>query len=161
VAYGVDCEWCPNPFANSTEILTNGTCTKTSTCGNGAQNVCVPPVIYVPPPCPDECSGQGTCVNVTDDSGNVTSQKCVCFDGHSGINCAIGTDITAIVAGTVGAAAIAGIVIGIIAFCGIAGGGTYAYVKQMDNSADANISNNPLYADARKGGENPMHKASG
>jgi len=157
-AYAVGCEWCPNIYANVTEVLTNGTCATIGQCGNGAQSVCVPPVIYVPPPCPDECSGHGSCVNVTDDSGNTTRQKCVCFDGFSGINCGIGQDITAIVAGTVGAAAIAGIVLGIVAFCGIAGGGTYAYVKQMDSGDSANISNNPLYADARRGGENPMHK---
>jgi hypothetical protein len=106
--FGLDCVWCvtdPNivggfcvdnaPGNNCPVVpaygtplgLTNGSCS-------------VPPV-FIPPPCPDNCSNHGNCLNGT----------CNCEKGHPGINCGGGSSFDIAAASGIGAGAIVGIIL--------------------------------------------------
>jgi len=178
-AFGLNCEWCPT-VATSATFLTNGTCVSQGTCGAGAQYTCVPPVVYTIPPCPDQCSGNGVCQNVTTTSNSQNSQAnqatttgsntnatnttvvqlCVCFNGFSGVNCAIGTtsDLTGVLAGSLGTAAIVGICVAIAICVGAAGGGGYAYAQGQGGGGLGNVNNNPLFQGNVHHGVNPLHQ---
>jgi len=65
--------------------------------------------------------------------------------------------VGASVGAALGGAAIAGIVVAIIVFVGLAGGGSYAAMKRFGNGGVDSISNNPLYKGDGNAGTNPLH----
>jgi len=70
-------------------------------------------------------------------------------------DCGFGIAEIAIATG-VGAAAIAGICIGILLFIFCAGGSVAAVVNKYGVDADAAVNANPLYEDNKRGGANPL-----
>jgi len=105
---GSPCVWCV------TNTSTGGLCITpnlTSCAVNPAygvpiplNNTCTVPAIYILPPCPDNCSRHGDCLNGT----------CFCQKGHPGLNCGGGISGIIATAAGIGAGAIAGIIIGAI-----------------------------------------------
>jgi len=68
------------------------------------------------------------------------------------------TQTTQIIAGTLGSAAVAGIVVGVVAGVAAAGGGGAAAVAQLSSAAtQVTTASNPLYAPTAKSGHNPLH----
>jgi hypothetical protein len=122
-------------------------------------SICTPPVIYIPEPCPDNCTNHGNCVNSTDATQNVTTY-CQCNGGFTGINCGqypVSSDITAIVAGTT-AGVLAGIIVGVVCAAACFGGsGAFAYAQLNNPDGESNVSNNPTYKGKNNDGENPLH----
>jgi len=71
-----------------------------------------------------------------------------------------GTEVVQAVAISLGAAALVGIIIAIVAVLGAcAGGGAYAYAQQGDHSAATQVGNNPLYQGTEVNTQNPLFKA--
>jgi len=64
-ALRLPCAWCPNttdPYLS----LTSGSCVDESVCGNLSFYACNAPSIFVPAPCPDNCTNpNGICVNIS------------------------------------------------------------------------------------------------
>jgi len=155
---------------SSSNVLTNGTC-QTAVANNCPPNnvlpSCAPPAVFIPPPCPDNCTGNGVCVNKTSSAaagspsnaqGNYTTY-CACNPHYSGINCGAWDGISeTVVAATVSAAAIAGIIVGIALCVGLAGGGSYAFYANQNDAAISAATNNPLYRDPGLSGVNPLNK---
>jgi len=158
---GVTCIWCSD--SNSADTTT-GSCLSNITCSSNytSKSTCyTKSVVYVPPPCPDDCLGHGKCENVS--SGNGTSnytEVCVCDEGYFGVNCG-GTSnsvsSTVIAAASLSAGLIVAIVI-VAALCAGGGGGAYAYSQMNDAGADVNIQNNPIYAHNTNAHSNPLNR---
>jgi len=189
-AANITCVWCPIFNASTTEFVINGTCMDlTDVCNTSSSNNCVPPVVAIIPPCPDNCSFQGACAHISCDSNGAGSASapvdptysqnqnytqicsdqntksgnltlCLCADTYTGINCGIHTatsNIQYYVAGGIAGGAIAGIVIGLIAFCAAAGGGSYAAYRRLGEDDDVKINTSPLYEPNNRGGDNPLY----
>jgi len=167
-ANGVYCGWCTSGTATGSDIsLSDGKCTSDTECtaaGNVSLPSCTITAEYIPEPCPDNCTGHGTCTNETQPlppnapngtQPNVT-QHCVCAEGYTGLNCATAPPIAAIVGLTAGA--IAGIVIGVIVFLCISGGGAWAAAKAMGPGSVGPVINNPLYKGDGQKGTNPLYQ---
>jgi len=45
--------------------LNDGVCIEDYICGNYSFYTCIPPADFTPPECPDNCTGNGICVNVS------------------------------------------------------------------------------------------------
>jgi hypothetical protein len=50
-------------------------------------------------------------------------------------------------------------VIGVVAFCALAGGGAFAAAQAMGTGAGAPVVNNPIYRGAGNEGTNPLYTA--
>jgi len=168
-ANGIYCGWCTGEDIGSSASLTSGVCTEDSNCAAGAGSnytqlsACLIVTTWVPEPCPDNCSGNGKCENKTvvdpNNSSNVTNASaCACFDKYSGDNCAV-VPVDVVLISSITAGAIAGIVIAVIAFLAIAGGGAYAAAQAMATGGAAPVVNNPLYRGDGNQGVNPLYKA--
>jgi len=95
-------------------------------------------------------------------TGSPVSKHCVCNTGFSGSNCGIAplvdnTDVV-VVASTLSAVAIVGIVIGLALFCALAGGGTLAVYNKASGDGIAPVWSNPLYTPEGTGGVNPLNR---
>jgi len=105
---------------------------------------------------PRVCNGTGYFQN-----GGPVSQRCKCNKGYSGSNCGVAPLVTqnvAVLASSLSAVAIVGIVIAIVLCAGVAGGGSYAvYTKQKDDN-EAPVMSNPLYRGDGHAGTNPIFK---
>jgi hypothetical protein len=129
-------------------------------------------VVYIPEPCPDNCTNHGLCVNGTKSGSGTTTvgannrtTYCKCHSGYTGINCgqppAADDLTTAIVAGTT-TAVIVGIVVGAVlaaACCG--GGGAFAYSQLANNEDGHTVANNPIFRPKNNEGDNPLHHTGG
>jgi len=104
------------------------------------------------------CAGSGFYATPNSNS----TQKCVCFSGFSGNNCGIApvsdNSSTRIIAATLGAAAVVGIVIAVVILAGICSGGAYAVYNKLSDEGDGAIQTNPLYEAAGNRGINPLHE---
>jgi hypothetical protein len=119
-------------------------------------------VVYVPPPCPDDCLGQGYCKNVSVDNSTTNYTKvCVCYSGYFGVNCG-GSDntisATVIAATSLGVGAIIAIVI-VAILASVGGGGAYAYSQLGGAETDVAITNNPLFKPSDNVHSNPLNEA--
>jgi len=118
-AANLSCVWCPVPNVTVLALFqVNGTCVPPgSACPAPLSSDCTPPIVIVIPPCPDNCSFQGSCANLTCDANgkgtvdpkavpgnlnknlsqlcqsqnisNKTAQVCLCHDSYTGINCGV------------------------------------------------------------------------
>uniref|UniRef100_A0A6B2L8H3 Disintegrin domain-containing protein n=1 Tax=Arcella intermedia TaxID=1963864 RepID=A0A6B2L8H3_9EUKA len=71
-----------------------------------------------------------------------------------------GSEVVQAVAISLGAAALVGIIIAIVAVLGAcAGGGAYAYAQAGEHSAATQVANNPLYQGTEVNTQNPLFKA--
>jgi hypothetical protein len=129
--------------------------------------------VIIPPVCPDNCTGNGICVNLTtcdrlradnnkkfgNDTGSYPlscgdnaneSRKynqtgaCACFQGFVGVNCALIGSKSLVALAALGAGLIALIVILAIVAALIAGGGAAAVGTQTASNSQATLFNNPL-----------------
>jgi hypothetical protein len=139
----------------------------------------------IPPVCPDNCSGNGICVNLSTceklekenkkkfgaDTGlyllscgaNANTSKsfnqtgaCACYQGFIGLNCLIVGKISNIVFAALGAGLIALIVILAILGAALAGGGAAAVSNQVASPSDATVMTSPLYQSNNASGTNPI-----
>jgi len=63
-AYSINCAWCPS--SNLTVYdLTQGSCTNDTFCGANGLYACNTITPFIPPSCPDNCTSNGICVNIT------------------------------------------------------------------------------------------------
>jgi hypothetical protein len=167
LANNIFCSWCTPLLLSNNLSLTQGTCRDPTSCNQNVNPSCIITVTYVPEPCPDQCSGNGVCVNQSITPGNSGGNNpnrnatyqlvCQCYDTYSGINCAT-HDATIELAAGLGAAAIVGIVIAIVVVLAALGGGGFAIAQNMAAGPVAPAMNNPLYVGAGKGGENPLNR---
>jgi len=171
-ANGLYCGWCTTGTPGTAGALSNGRCSEDNNCvASGTSNVtnlaaCQITTIYKPEPCPDNCTGHGSCQNKTvtttnpDGTANTTNTSfCACTGGYTGLNC--GNPPVPVIAVAVGlaAGAIVGIIVGVVACLAIAGGGAFAAAKQMDTGSVAPVSNNPIYQGNANAGTNPLYKS--
>jgi len=142
--------------------------------------------VVIPPTCPDNCTGNGRCVNLSTcaqiDSDNkknhgndtgaydlscgtnaATAKKnnqtgaCACFQGFTGLNCAlIGKKNDVIIGAALGAGLIALIVIMALLGAAIFGGGAVAVSTGVAGATEATVFNNPL-AGQDNLFHNPLH----
>ena len=56
-------------------------------------------------------------------------------------------------------ACVAGIILGILAFLGLSGGGVYAYNRYFRADGVSYVANNPLYSGSGFTGDNPLYQA--
>jgi hypothetical protein len=146
---------------------------------------CQPPVKVIPPVCPDNCSNNGICVNLTrcaelekenkqkygNDTGlyllscgtNANKSKefnqtgaCACFQGFVGLNCAVEGRKTLVALAALSAGIIALIVLLALLGAALAGGGAAAVSTGVANSSDASIFSSPLYQANESSGHNPL-----
>jgi len=139
------CTWCLATIDGAV-----GLCTRGDLCIEPLEVCGSAPINYQPPPCPDSCSGHGTCVN----------QQCVCDSGWKGINCGAASGLTAIegVAVGLGAGVVVAIGVGVAIFCTVSAGGAvgaYRYLKFSKQSTTA-VEDNPFYEPAKTDHENPL-----
>jgi hypothetical protein len=183
-AIGLSCNYCPPPNAsNTTDNLVGGTCKET--CVGGLQS-CQPKVPVTPPICPDNCSSNGICVNLTrcaelekenkqkygNDPGlyllscgkNANISKsfnqtgaCACFQGYEGLNCGIVGKKTLVALAALGAGLIALIVILAVLGAACAGGGAAAVSSGVAQNTDGTVTNSPLYQGSTASGGNPLY----
>jgi len=62
-----------------------------------------------------------------------------------------------VVATALGAAAVIGICVAIVACVGLGAGGTWAAYAKLNTDGLHSVHNNPLFDDPAKGGDNPLH----
>jgi len=92
-------------------------------------------------------------------NGTKNDTLCVCDSGWYGVNC-FGHDWSNIIYATaITAGAIAGIVIAIVVALAACGGGAYAANQYFAVDTNAQILNNPLYADSGQTRDNPLNAA--
>jgi len=65
IVQGLSCEWCPNSVTNYSAYLIDGTCLPSQVCTTVRVSDCVPPPTFTIPACPDDCLGNGDCLNVS------------------------------------------------------------------------------------------------
>jgi len=163
-----------------------GTCR--DTCPGGVRT-CQPRVPVIPPVCPDNCSNNGICVNLTrcadlekenkakygNDSAyyllscgtNANISKsynqtgaCACFQGFQGLNCAVAGDKKFIALAALGAGLIALIVILAILAAALAGGGAAAVSTGVAQKTDGTVVNSPLYVENSASGTNQLYDSA-
>jgi hypothetical protein len=146
---------------------------------------CQPPIKVIPPVCPDNCSNNGICVNLTkcaelekenkqkygNETGlyllscgtNANQSKefnqtgaCACFQGFVGLNCALEGRRTLLGLAGLAAGLIALIVIAALLCAALAGGGAVAVSSGVTNPTDGTVINSPLYSANESSGVNPM-----
>jgi len=148
-------------------------------CPNNSLFRCEKPPPVTPPQCPDNCTGNGICVNATkcDDpkfegkeqkngktytcksNKNKTANAsvlCACLIGYDGINCAIaaaGTDLAPILAAGIIAAIVIAALLGLM----LAGGGAAAAATGMAGANMTSIANNPIYIPGDTAFSNPLY----
>jgi len=188
-AIGLVCSYCPPPNAtNNNQFnlnpLLGGTCQQV--CIGEALRTCQPPVEVIPPVCPDNCSDNGVCVNLTEcarlekenklkygnDTGlyplscgqNLNTSKkynqtgaCACFQGFVGLNCAIIGRKTLVALAALGAGIIALIVVLAILGAACAGGGAAAVSSGVAQGSDGTVINSPLYQANAGSADNPLY----
>jgi len=160
-AFGIFCTWCTTEPLNSNLSITVGTCSRDVDCRANLNPSCQILVQYVPEPCPDECSGHGTCQNQTDTATNRTVGVCICDATYIGVNCGDMEEVIDVpLAAGLGAAAIVGIVIAIVVVLAALGGGGYAIANNMAAAPVAPLTNNPLYVGLQTAGDNPLNKVN-
>jgi hypothetical protein len=152
----------------------------------GQLQSCQPTVKVVPPVCPDNCSNNGICVNLTRcaqlekenkqkygaDEGlyllscgkNANKSKsfnqtgaCACFQGFEGLNCGIFGKKTLVALAALGAGLIALIIILAILGAALAGGGAAAVSTGVAQSTEGTVTNSPLYEGSTASGGNPLY----
>jgi len=145
---GYPCVWCVTlDAAGGYCISPNGsnvTCPVNPTYGTpiALNSTCTIPAIYVTPPCPDNCSSHGNCINGT----------CNCAKGHPGKNCGGGASGFIAAAAGIGAGAIVGIIIGaiiVIALLVLAGKKTYDFAILHEQAGAIGL-DNALYVPKHK-----------
>jgi len=147
---------------------------------------CTGPVVVIPPTCPDNCTKNGRCVNLStcnqiqaenvkkfgnntgaypQSCGNNSARAkannqtgaCACFQGFSGLNCAIvGKKNDVIIGAALGAGLIALIVIMALLGAAIFGGGAVAVSTGVAGATEATVFNNPM-AINEASHQNPLH----
>jgi hypothetical protein len=170
------------------QILTNGTCVGPANCGlNSTFYQCPAIAVFIPPSCPDNCSANGICVNISTclslDAENIRlhgndkskwskpscglnynfsvannyNTTCACFAGYSGINC--GDVGFLIIVGILAGGIIAGIIIVVVAvICfGFVGGSAYAVSASTNREDSSGIHVSPLYKPATRGSDVQLH----
>jgi hypothetical protein len=175
-AAGIFCTWCTAYALDNSTGLTVGVCVDAAACQLNSNPSCTIILPVVIPPCPDQCSGHGTCLNQSNTNGQkpaVCKQNpnlaacnqtlpylltCVCRDGYSGDNCGAAPDSIVIIS-TLTTAAIIGIIIAIVVVIAAVGGGGFAIAQNMAAAPVSPAMNNPLYVGAGRSGHNPLHKA--
>jgi len=142
-ATAAGCTWCQTPGGAPS-------CTASAQCTSPVASCGATYINYTPPPCPDNCSGHGTC----------DGTKCTCDNGFKGINCGA-TDLTTAEKVGIGLSAgiVALIVILSIAFVALSIGGATAAYKYTRVSVDPGqgTGTNPLYTEDGKTGRNPLY----
>jgi len=163
--------------------LDNGLCSVS--CAE-AVTTCQPLIEIIPPTCPDNCSNQGKCVNLSycdalekeniRNYGNETGDykescgtnanvsrgfnqtgACACFQGFVGLNCAlVGRNNALVLAAALSAGLIALIVILAILGAALAGGGAAAVAGGVVSNSDPVIIDSPLYEANNASGSNPL-----
>jgi len=186
-AIGLNCSYCPPPNGtNSSDSLVGGTCH--DTCPGGVQT-CQPKVPVIPPVCPDNCSNNGICVNLSrcaslekenrekygNDSAyyllscgsnaNISksynqSGACACFQGFNGLNCAVVGDKKFIALAALGAGLIALIVILAILAAALAGGGAAAVSTATAQNSQGHVVNSPIYEENKASGVNQLYDSA-
>jgi len=182
---GLTCAWCPR--LNDTNLLTDGKCVDPPKCDpNRTFFSCTPPVVVIPPTCPDNCTMNGKCLNLTacdklakenfDKFGNDSTKydlscgtnadfarknnqtgACACVKGFTGFNCAnIGKSNNVIIGAALGAGLIALIVILGLLGAAVFGGGAVAVSTGVAGATEATVFNNPL-AGQENLYHNPLH----
>jgi hypothetical protein len=129
---------------------------------------------FVPPQCPDNCTGHGQCVNVTSANYNQSQATdtafgtnvtafCSCIPGYTGVNCGQGApppfSLTEVLATSLSVAAIVAIIVcAVIVAVACAGGGAFAYAQAAGGGGAGVVANNPLYKGPDFSGTNPLNK---
>jgi len=150
---GSPCVWCLTDTSNGICITPNmTTCPVNPIYGSpiSLNNTCTIPSVYNPPPCPDNCSFHGNCINGT----------CICQKGHPGLNCGGGSSGIIAAAAGIGAGAIAGIIIGaivVIVLLTLAGKKTYDWAI-LHEQAGAIGMDNALYVPKHKEYDSAMYQ---
>jgi hypothetical protein len=168
--------------------LNSGQCIEDYVCGNLSFYACTPPSVFTPPECPDNCTGNGICVNVSYclqiqampdgviyldgiayscDQGNLNdtlsrnqSALCICIDGQTGINClGVGTPLNLALVGGIAAGILALIIILAILGLALCGGGAYAATTALASEPAGAVEVNPLYIGAGADAANPLYAA--
>jgi len=174
---GIQCVWCPN--STNQNVYSRGSCVPDFNCPNNSLFRCEPPPVVKPPQCPDNCTGNGVCVNATkcDDptfegkeqkNGKTYSCKanknatanasvlCACIPGFAGINCALIAAGTDILAPVLAAGIIAAIVLAALLGLLCAGGGAAAAATGLAGANTTSIVNNPIYVPGETAYANPL-----
>jgi hypothetical protein len=187
-ALGLGCAWCPNttePF----EKLLKGQCIEDYVCGNLSFYACIPPTDFIPPECPDNCTGNGICVNASfckwiyaqpdhvwrhengkaytcdqnilnDTLARNQSNLCACVDGQGGLNCILAaTPLNLALVGGIAAGILALIIVLAILGLALCGGGAYAATTAIASEPTGSIDVNPLYVGAGTDMSNPLFAA--
>jgi len=68
-----------------------------------------------------------------------------------------GVQTTTIIIATLGAAAVVGICIAVVACLALSGGASYAAYNKLGNDGEASVHNSPLYEANDKGGDNLLY----
>jgi len=179
---GLQCVWCPN--STNQFVYSVGSCVPDFKCPNNSVFRCEPPPPVTPPNCPDNCTGNGVCVNRTicyDEKFEGKEQKngktysckanknnnktanasfiCACIPNHEGINCAILAAGTDILAPVLAAGIIAAIVLAALLGLMLAGGGAAAAATGLAGANTTSIVNNPIYIPGDTSFSNPLYPA--
>jgi len=175
---------CDDGINCTKDTCNNGTCQNVpnnETCGDGdrycktwrcetdptKQVGCVPELVTCPNT--DNCTtpfckeNQGCIVAVKAcnvSSNNTACATAQCEQQHGDCvtteqPCAV-IDTTTVVAASLGAAAVVGIAVAVVACIGLSAGGTWAAYNKLADDGLGDVHNNPLFMDPAKGGENPL-----
>jgi len=174
------CTWCANSTnADINTINTVGSCVQDSDCTVTPIYTCpIPLPPFIPGPCPDDClasQGFGQCINATDprnrnasstytplgpnDVANGTVSFCLCATGYTGLNCGTPPAQTSVIAAAaLSTGAVVGIIVGVVLFLALAGGGGFAVAQAANNAPMTSVANNPLYVGNANAGNNALYK---
>jgi len=168
------CGWCTGPGKCLTDLQCIGQ-------GGDIQTTCITQIPFVPPPCPDNCTNHGICVNRSDcaklekDPAAYNKAKCpleictvncstfnqtlvcACYPGHRGANCGAGY-ASALIAGLAGGAVAAIVVCGVLAAATF-GGGSYFVATTLTQDDGGTLTANPLYQGDTSSGTSPVFQS--
>lgn len=179
-AYGLSCAWCPLNNETTVNTTTQGSCIPDFQCTFQPFYECPTVSDYVPPQCPDNCSGSefGICLDVmkcaeldannTRDYGTSGNYKykcinlnesielghnstCACAPGAYGYNCGAQSGYLGLIAGLAGGI-VAAIVLAVLAcVCGaMLAGSAGAYATSTSHHGDTKVTTNPIYQQGGK-----------